>query len=64
MSIRQIMRSQAILCVVPEQRKAQAVYNSLHAEVSPVYPASILRQHPNAALFLDGEAAALLDSPG
>lgn len=61
MSIRQIMRSKAILCVVPDQRKAQAVYHTLNAEISPAYPASILRLHPNATLFLDPAAASLLD---
>jgi glucosamine-6-phosphate deaminase len=64
MSIRQILRAEAILCIVPERRKAKAVYNTLCLEISPFYPASILRQHPNTTLFLDTESAALLPPPG
>jgi glucosamine-6-phosphate deaminase len=61
MSIRQILRATAILCIVPERRKAQAVYNTLRLEISPSYPASILRRHPNTTLFLDADSASLLD---
>jgi len=60
MSIRQIMKSQAIVCTVPDRRKAQAVINTLSGEVSPRGPASILRTHPEAILFLDEAAASLL----
>jgi glucosamine-6-phosphate deaminase len=60
MSIRQIMRSHAIVCTVPDRRKAQAVYECFTGEISPLHPASILRQHPQAAIFLDADAAALL----
>ncbi len=64
MSIRQIMRVRAILCVVPEQRKSLAVYNTLDSEISPAHPASILRQHPNVTLFLDADSSSLLERPG
>jgi glucosamine-6-phosphate deaminase len=60
MSVRQIMRSRAIVCTVPDRRKAQAVYNCFTGEVSPRNPASILRQHERAYVFLDGDAASLL----
>jgi glucosamine-6-phosphate deaminase len=60
MSIRQIMRSRAILCIVPEARKAAAVKATLSEPISPMVPASILRTHPNTILFLDRESAALL----
>ncbi len=60
MSIRQIMKSQAIVCTVPDHRKAQAVYNTMTGEVTPLHPASILRTHPQAHLFLDQAAASLL----
>jgi glucosamine-6-phosphate deaminase len=62
MSIKQIMQSQAIVCVVPDRRKQQAVYQTLTGEISPMNPASILRVHKNAHLFLDAEAAQLLGS--
>jgi glucosamine-6-phosphate deaminase len=60
MSIRQIMKSRAIVCTVPDQRKARAVWNTLSGEVGPHIPASILRTHPEAALFLDEAGASLL----
>jgi glucosamine-6-phosphate deaminase len=61
MSIQQIMRSRAIVCTVPDRRKAQAVHDCLTGEVTPLHPASILRQHEDAYLFLDADAASLLD---
>ena len=61
MSIRQIMDSRAIICTVPDRRKAQAVHDCFTGEVTPLHPSSILRQHERAFLFLDAEAASLLD---
>jgi len=60
MSIRQIMKAQKVLCMVPDQRKAEAVKRTLESEVSPLRPASILQSHPNAYLYLDRESASLL----
>jgi glucosamine-6-phosphate deaminase len=60
MSIRQIMKSRHIVCTVPGKRKAQAVKNCLEKEISAEYPASILRRHPNAFIFLDKNSASLL----
>ena len=60
MSVRQIMRSRAIVCTVPDRRKAQAVYDCFTGEVSPRHPSSILRQHEHAYVFLDAGAASLL----
>jgi glucosamine-6-phosphate deaminase len=60
MSVRQLMRSRAIVCTVPDRRKAQAVYDCFTGEVSPRNPASILRQHEQAHVFLDANAASLL----
>ncbi len=62
MSIRQILKSRTILCIVPEARKSEAVRATLHEAVSPKIPASILRTHPDTVLFLDGDSAALLNS--
>lgn len=60
MSIRQVLKSNQILCTVPDQRKAEAVRNCLEKEISPQYPASILRKHPNTIFFLDQDSASLL----
>lgn len=63
MSIKQILRSKEIIVVVPDERKAQAVKNSLEGEITPLVPASILRTHPNTTIYLDKDSAALLTSP-
>lgn len=60
MSVRQILKSEAILAVVPDTRKAKAVRDCLEGEVSPLRPASILRRHPRTTLYLDRDSASLL----
>lgn len=60
MSVQQIMKSDMIVCTVPDRRKAEAVKNAVSGPASPDVPASILQNHPNCHLFLDQEAASLL----
>jgi len=64
MSVRQILKSREILCIVPDARKAAAVRDTVELPVSPLRPASILRTHAQTTLFLDGAAAALLRAEG
>jgi len=54
------MRSKYIVCVVPGKRKAQAVKHCLEDDISPMYPASILRKHADAFVYLDKNSASLL----
>ena len=60
MSARQILKAREILAVVPDTRKAQAVKACFEGEISPMAPASILRRHPNATVYLDKNSASLL----
>jgi len=60
MSVRQILKSREIICVVPDARKAQAVKLCFEGKISPMAPASILRNHPNITVFLDRDSARLL----
>jgi glucosamine-6-phosphate deaminase len=60
MSIKQIMKSKTIICIAPEMRKAKAVKNTLESPVSPMFPASVLRQHPSVWFYLDNESSSLL----
>ena len=60
MSVRQILKSQQIVCTVPDRRKAEAVRNAVNGPVTNTVPASILQQHPNCGLYLDQESASLL----
>jgi glucosamine-6-phosphate deaminase len=64
MSVRQILKSRAILCVVPDARKAKAVRDCLEGGVTPLHPASVLQEHPRATVYLDPPAAALLERVG
>jgi len=57
-----LMRARRIIGVAPERRKAKAVKNALEKEVCKDCPASVLRQHPNAALFLDADSASELEA--
>jgi glucosamine-6-phosphate deaminase len=50
-----------ISCVVPDQRKSKAVYDTLNGKINTSCPASILRTHPQTTLFLDRDSASKLD---
>jgi glucosamine-6-phosphate deaminase len=47
---------------VPESRKAQAVKACFEGEISPMAPASILRTHAHANVYLDKDSSSLLSS--
>jgi len=55
-----LMAARAVIGIVPGAHKARAVRAALNDPVSPSCPATILRSHPNATLFLDKDAASLL----
>ena len=63
MSVKQIMKAEAIICTCPDKRKAEAVRNCLsaNAAITPMHPASILKQHKNGYIFLDKDSASLLE---
>jgi glucosamine-6-phosphate deaminase len=60
MSVRQILKAREILAVVPDARKASAIKACFDGPISPTAPASILRNHPNATVYLDRQSSALL----
>ena len=57
MSIQQIMKSKAIVCTVPDARKATAVQAAVEGPVTPDVPASKLQEHENVQLYLDEPSA-------
>jgi len=61
MSIKQILRSREILCIVPDRRKAEAVRASVDVNVSPITPASILQMHERVTLYLDRDSSSLIE---
>lgn len=60
MSVRQILKSREIFCMVPDQRKAAAVQAALEGPVTPQVPASILQTHAHMRLYLDPASASRL----
>lgn len=61
LTIPTLLGAGALFCAVPGPRKAHAVRNTLREPISTACPATILRTHPQARLYLDEESAALLD---
>jgi glucosamine-6-phosphate deaminase len=53
LTITAIMDCRALSCSVPDERKSEAVYNTLSGEVTTSCPASVIRKHKEAVLFLD-----------
>ena len=62
-SVRQLLKANEIICVVPHATKAQAVRRCIASVApSPHAPASILRSHPRATIYLDPDAAQELNT--
>jgi len=51
----------ALFCIVPAKTKAEAVRRTLTGEIGEACPATILRRHEEAVLYLDGDSSALLN---
>lgn len=60
MGIGSIMEAKKIVFIATGASKAQAVHDMIKGEVTPHCPASILQNHPDAVIFIDEAAAALL----
>jgi len=60
MSVRQVLKAKEILAVVPDARKAPAIKACFDGPISPMAPSSVLRNHPNATVYLDRQSSALL----
>jgi len=60
MTLSEIMSIPTALAMVPGRLKADAVRSALEDEISTRCPASILRRHPNATLFLEPGSASKL----
>ncbi len=61
MSVKQILKAKELIAVVPGPQKAEAIKTCFNGEISPMAPASILRKHANATIYVDEASAALLD---
>ena len=55
-----LFRAARWICCVPDQRKANAIKQSLEGPLTTHCPGSLVRQHPAAAVYLDADSASLL----
>lgn len=60
LTIPALLRAALVSCVVPGERKAKAVEEMLFGPVGPACPASFLRLHADATLFLERDSAQLV----
>lgn len=60
MSVSQILKSNRIICSVPDKRKAAAVQCTIEGPVTPNCPASALQQHEGCRIYLDRGSASEL----
>ena len=55
-----LLAAEHLISSVPDRRKAEAVRNALEGPITPACPASVVRTHRDAWLFLEPESASLL----
>lgn len=61
MTVYQIMQCQHIVSCVPYAVKAKAIKDTLESPLTNMVPATMLKEHPDAIIFLDKDSAALMD---
>ena len=62
LTVPSLMAARWIYAIVPGPTKADAVRGTLSGEITPDVPATILRIHPRAVLYIDEDSAAKLSS--
>ncbi len=55
-----LMSGKELYCIVPAKTKAKAVYETVNGEITDSCPASVLRTHKCATLYLDPGSSSLL----
>ena len=60
MTCHRIMQCEHIISVVPYKVKAEAIYNTFANDVTPEIPATLLKKHSDATVYVDSDSAALL----
>ncbi len=60
MTVPALLAAPVVSVVVPGPRKANAVLTTLHGPINESCPATALRRHPGARLYLDRDAARLV----
>lgn len=62
MGIKDIMRAKEIVLIATGEKKAKAIYEMIHGEVTEEVPCTILQKHPYVVVIVDKDAAKLLDN--
>ena len=60
LTIPTLCRAKRLFCVVPAATKAWAVNQTVNGDISEQCPASIMRRHDNATLYIDDQSSQLL----
>ncbi len=60
MTCDRIMQCKHIISVVPYKVKAEAIYNTLANDLTPLVPATLLKQHADCTVYVDGDSASML----
>jgi len=55
-----LLKSTFAYCIVPGEKKAEAIQHTIEDDIQELYPSTILRKHPNAILFIDKDSAGRL----
>ena len=58
LTIPALFAGQHLFCMVPGSNKARAVYHTLNETISADFPATVLRKHADAILFVDDQSGA------
>ncbi|TLV00675.1 glucosamine-6-phosphate deaminase [Dyadobacter luticola] len=53
LTIPTLLKAKYAFCIVPGEKKADAIYHTIAEDIQELYPSTILRKHPNAILFID-----------
>lgn len=61
LTIPTLLRVPKLIAIVPRPRKAGIIRRALEEPISTDCPATILRTHPNATVYVDMDSAAELD---
>ena len=60
MGIATIMKSKKIILIASGEAKAKSIFDTVHGEITPEVPSSILRLHPDVTIYVDEDASKLL----
>ena len=60
LSVPTLFSADYMFCIVPAPTKAKAVYETINGSIDEHCPATVLRLHDNAVLYLDSDSSKLL----